>query len=64
MRNPNRIKPTLDLIEEIWQKYPDMRLGQLIENMATKAGGDVWTMEDTELQQTLSKWLKELRENE
>ena len=33
MRNPKRIKPTLEAIRTIWEKYPDMRLGQLIGNV-------------------------------
>lgn len=32
MRNPNRIPKTLSLIKEIWEKYPDLRLCQLIGN--------------------------------
>ncbi len=64
MRDPQRIEPTLKLLEELWKKYPDMRLGQLIENLASDANLDAWTIEDSELQQTLNKWLKELRENE
>lgn len=30
MRDPNRIKITLEKIEEIWVKHPDLRLGQLL----------------------------------
>lgn len=33
MRNPKRIKPTLRAIQEIWELFPDMRLGQLICNV-------------------------------
>ena len=32
MRNPRRIDEILKLISEIWHKYPDLRLCQLIEN--------------------------------
>ena len=32
MRDPKRIRPTLDAIEKVWNKYPDWRLGQLIVN--------------------------------
>ncbi|MBI4029110.1 MAG: hypothetical protein HY376_01985 [Candidatus Blackburnbacteria bacterium] len=32
MRNPERIKQTLALIQQLWEKYPDLRLGQLILN--------------------------------
>lgn len=31
MRDPNRIPLMLDELREIWEKQPDLRLGQLIE---------------------------------
>ena len=31
-RDPNRIEPTLRLIGKLWQRYPQMRLGQLLLN--------------------------------
>ena len=30
MRDPERIKKVLAEIEKIWEKYPDLRFGQLI----------------------------------
>ena len=30
MRDPNRINLILDMLKEIWIKYPDLRLCQLI----------------------------------
>ncbi len=32
MRSPNRIPKILVRLQKLWEKYPDMRLGQLIEN--------------------------------
>jgi len=32
MRDKKRIKRILKLLEELWKKYPDQRLGQLLEN--------------------------------
>jgi len=32
MRDKKRIKPLLDELEKLWNKCPDMRFGQLIEN--------------------------------
>lgn len=32
MRDPERIPVILDTIKEIWEKYPDLRLSQLIIN--------------------------------
>ena len=45
MRNPNRIKPTLEAVEKLWYKYPDLRLGQL---MWFIAGKDPFHIEDDE----------------
>jgi uncharacterized protein YihD (DUF1040 family) len=33
MRNPDRIPKILKRLEAVWKKNPDMRLGQLIENI-------------------------------
>lgn len=33
MRDPKRIPKILKEIEEVWKKYPDYRLGQLIGNI-------------------------------
>jgi hypothetical protein len=33
MRDPKRIPVILEMLGNIWKKYPDMRLGQLIENV-------------------------------
>lgn len=32
MRDPNRIIPVLDAVREVWERDPDLRLGQLIVN--------------------------------
>jgi uncharacterized protein YihD (DUF1040 family) len=32
MRDPKRIDVVLEEIKKIWEKYPDLRLGQLLEN--------------------------------
>lgn len=31
-RDPNRIEPTLRILEAVWKENPDWRLGQLISN--------------------------------
>ena len=33
MRDPKRIEPVLAKIRQIWLTYPDLRLGQLLENV-------------------------------
>lgn len=32
MRDPKRIKKIIKELEELWNKYPDQRLGQILEN--------------------------------
>ena len=34
MRDINRIKPFCDELAELWSKYPDLRFGQLMSNVA------------------------------
>jgi len=52
MRNPKRIKPLLKLIEQIWKEYPDLRLCQLIGNVAPY---DNYHIEDDDLEIRLRK---------
>lgn len=33
MRNPDRISKVLEQLKNLWEKYPDYRLGQLISNV-------------------------------
>lgn len=40
MRDPHRIEPTLKAVEALWRSNPDLRLGQLICNLAYKVTGD------------------------
>ena len=47
MRDPNRIETTLKQIEGIWKKYPDLRLGQLLCNVANY--GALYYIEDNDL---------------
>ena len=44
MRNPNRIKKVLSLIEAIWTTNPDLRLMQLLGNVLPRS--DNYYMED------------------
>lgn len=50
MRNPSRIRYILSLIEQGWNKVPDMRFGQLIENLKRYIGqDDIFYIEDNEI---------------
>jgi uncharacterized protein YihD (DUF1040 family) len=51
MRDPARIPAVLARIESLWKENPDMRLGQLIANLARNGLGEtdigrVWNIED------------------
>lgn len=60
MRNPNRIPVMLEVLEEIWKKSPDLRLGQLMFIITDKyfKDRDTFNIEDDELLKVLFK-LKE-----
>jgi hypothetical protein len=47
MKDPNRIKNILDKLKEIWERYPDLRFGQLIMNLFKDY--ELFFMEDEEL---------------
>ncbi len=49
MRDPKRIKPMLKLIEKIWTKNPDLRLGQLIGNILEDRCPELYYIEDDKL---------------
>lgn len=47
MRDPNRIDDILERLKDIWKTYPDLRLGQLILNVANDPL--LYYLEDDEL---------------
>ncbi len=51
MRSPERIGQILQVLHEIWEENPDLRLGQLIVNAArlTDPAADVFNIEDNAL---------------
>jgi hypothetical protein len=56
MRNPDRIDIILNLIEKIWKHYPDLRFGQLIENILY--ADNIFYTEDDELEAKLLAFMK------
>ncbi len=46
MRDPNRMPVLLMKLQELWEKYPDMRFMQLINNLQTREGNDMFYVED------------------
>lgn len=56
MRDPNRIPKILVLLKKVWEKYPDLRLGQLVENIARDMGwNDAFYVSDDDLEKELRK---------
>jgi hypothetical protein len=60
IRDFNRIPELLAIIENIWSKYPDLRLGQLILNPFSKhEKKEVYYMEDKEVIEKIEEYYKQ-----
>lgn len=62
MRNPNRIPEIIDLINQLWGKYPDLRFFQFLEFLKSKFPNksiNFFYLEDDELKQLLVKLINE-----
>lgn len=46
MRDPARIPRICSLLESVWSRYPDFRLGQLLSMIAGERGHDPFAIED------------------
>ena len=58
MRYPNRIKPFFEELAALWSKYPDLRFGQLMSNVARLAPRDIFYMEEDELIKVIRELLR------
>ncbi len=59
MRDPKRIPKILERLQKIWEKNPDMRLGQLIENVFPNTDYDYissYYLEDAKFIRTLENF--------
>ena len=66
MRDPKRIKPLLEKLENIWTKNPDFRLGQLIM-VITKTGEHnpkLFNMEEEEFERKIEELENLLKKND
>lgn len=55
-RDEERIDDVLEAVEEYWKEHPDLRLGQLIMNMASRQGhSDCFYIEDETLVRQLQR---------
>jgi len=64
MRDPKRISNILNRLQRIWEKYPDLRLGQLIENVFPNTEFDYissYYLEDFPFIETLEKFYSKKR---
>jgi uncharacterized protein YihD (DUF1040 family) len=60
MRDPARIDILLARLRDYWHTYPDLRLGQIVTNMADHHQGfsDVFSVEDDVILQALARELE------
>lgn len=58
-RDPRRIQVVLDVLKEVWEKHPDLRLGQILVNAAGEHArqGDVFYVEDDVMVEGLRRLL-------
>ena len=56
MRDPKRIHKTMELLEEMWNKFPDWRFMQLIDNIQTAYGGDMFYVEDARFNEFIKEY--------
>lgn len=59
MRDPIRIQRILNKLAAAWQHSPDLRLGQLVENVIRPVTHPdmMWGMEDDEIESLLDAWM-------
>lgn len=57
MRDPTRIRQVLEIIQDAWERHPDLRLGQLILKVFN--GEYLYTIEDVELGILIKKFYQE-----
>lgn len=61
MRDPARIDDIIELLNEVWQHEPDLRLGQLVLNAARMRHpnvDDIFPIEDSDLRKGLVRYLE------
>lgn len=55
MRDSSRISNVLFELEKFWEKYPDLRFMQLICNLQSARGSDLFYLEDEDFIELLKK---------
>lgn len=65
MRDPKRIKPLLMEIEKQWERFPDWRFGQLIENIKRFYDiNDLFYIEDDKMLELIKNFKTEKEKGE
>ena len=61
MRDPKRIRPFLQVLATLWEKYSDMRFGQLVDNIlyCRHAGDSLFYVEDDTFLELIKKYMEE-----
>lgn len=60
MRDVNRIYDILVKFQNLWEKYPDQRFGQIISNYLVTDKEDIFYLEDNEISQRLTDKLSRI----
>lgn len=56
MRDPKRIKPFLNKLQKEWEKFPDLRFGQLVENISRQTTVPQFVIEDCDFEKLIDMW--------
>lgn len=63
MRDVSRIPRIISVLEDIWRRVPQWRLGQLIENIKAFSGkDDLFYVEDDEMENILKEFFERIEE--
>ncbi|MDK8193209.1 hypothetical protein QP794_24280 [Paenibacillus sp. UMB7766-LJ446] len=63
MRNPNRIHPFMDLLQECWLCFPDLRFNQLISIIFKEFDDStVFNMEEEEATDVIQRFMIEYKD--
>lgn len=58
MRDPRRIRPLLQMLGDLWERMPDMRLGQLLYFLQNAEDDDPYYTEDDAIEHRLRNELR------
>ena len=64
MRDPNRIINILSRLKKVWEKYPDMRLTQLILNVESNDTPFLYYKEDEDFINSIEEYYAQLEKKD